>query len=141
MRPRLSRRSLLLAAVAAFGCYSPTLPLPPPLAPEITTTDTGAYRLKGGVVPNAQVFALNARTLLVDGQQTSELGNYDFELHGAQAGDVISLWYQAGTDLSPTTAIELPPLTPPGVGGAGSAGTSGASGSGGLGGGGAAGGG
>lgn len=126
MRLRLLRRWLLLGAVSALGCYSPTLPLPPPLKPEITVTDTGAYRVRGGVVPNAQVFALNARTLLLDGQGTSESGFYDFELHNAQAGDVVNIWYQAGTDLSPATAFELPPLAPSGMGGAGGAGAAGA---------------
>jgi hypothetical protein len=125
MRSRLSRRWLLAGAVVAFGCYSPTLPLPPPVAPEITVTETGAYRLQGGVVPNAQVFALNARTLIIDGQQATDHGLYDFELRSAAAGDVINLWYQAGTDLSPPTAIELPAL-PASGGAAGHAGTGGA---------------
>jgi hypothetical protein len=131
MRLRLPRRWLLLGAVVAFGCYSPTLPLPPPLAPDITETETGAYRLQGNVVPNAQVFALNSRTLLVDGEQSSELGAYDFELHNAQAGDEIQFWYQAGTDLSPPTAFELPSFAPGGSGGmGGSAGAGGIAGGG-----------
>lgn len=126
MRLRLPRRWLLLGAVAALGCYSPTLPLPPPVNPEITLTETGAYRVHGGALPNSQVFALNTRSQLLDGQQTGETGIYDFELHDAQVGDVINLWYQAGTDLSPATAFELPPLSPSGAGGGGGNGAAGA---------------
>ena len=138
MRLLLSRRWLLLGAVAAFGCYSPTLPLPPPVRPDITLTETGAYRLHGGALPHSQVFAWNTRTDFLDGQQTGDTGIYDFELHDAQAGDVINLWYQAGTDLSPPTPFELPSLVPSGSGGNGATGAAGAGGAG-AGGGGAAG--
>jgi uncharacterized membrane protein YgcG len=136
MRLRFPRRWLLLGAVAGFGCYSPTLPLPPPVKPDITMTDTGAYHVHGGVLPDAQVFMLNARTLLMDGQQSDHVGIYDFDLHNAEAGDMISVWYEVGTDLSPTTAFDLPDLsTKNGTGGTGgSGGSSGSSGSGGSGG-------
>jgi hypothetical protein len=132
MRFRLPRRWLLLGAVVALGCYSPTLPLPPPVKPDITLTTTGVYRVHGGVVPNAQVFALNERTNLLDGQQTGENGVYDFELHEAQAGDVFTLWYQAGTDLSPGTVFYLPDGLS-GAGGSGASGAAGAAGAGGTG--------
>jgi hypothetical protein len=141
MRQRLPRRWLLVGAVLGLGCYSPTLPLPPPFAPEVTQTDTGEYQLRGGVVPDAQVFALNARTLLVDGQQAGHFGEYKFLLHEAQAGDAVSLWYQAGTDLSPTTQFALPDLSARSAGGAAGAGAMGRASSGGAGGGGGGGGG
>jgi uncharacterized membrane protein YgcG len=135
MRLRLPRRALLLGAVLGLGCYSPTLPLPPPLKPDITLTDAGDYRVTGGVLPNSQVFALNTRTLLLDGQQTNYLGSYDFVLHEALAGDVISLWYEAGTDLSPAMSFDLPDLSQTASGGAGgTAGGAGSAGSGGSGG-------
>jgi hypothetical protein len=135
MRLRLPRRWLLLGALAGLGCYSPTLPLPPPVKPDITQTDTGAYHVRGGVLPGAQVFVLNQRTLLIDGQQADRVGSYGFELHRAEAGDVMSIWYEAGTDLSPTTAFVLPDFSEEsgGAGGSGGAagGMAGASGSGG----------
>jgi hypothetical protein len=140
MRLRLPRRWLLLGAVLGLGCYSPTLPLPPPVEPDITLTDAGEYRLRGGVLPDAQVFALNARTLLVDGQQADRFGEYAFVLHEARAGDVVSLWYQAGTDLSPTTQFGLPDLSGRSMGAAGAGAMAGAGGQGGNGGGGGAGG-
>jgi hypothetical protein len=101
-----------------MGCYAPTLPLPPPQKPEITMTESGAYRLRGGIAPDAQIFALNERTRAIDGQQVGKTGLYDFELQAAASGDLIQLWYQAGTDLSPTTVFQLPP-DPNGEGGAG----------------------
>lgn len=138
MRFRLVRRALL-GALLAIGCYSPTLPLPPPLTPDISITSTGDYRLKGGALPNAPVFALNSRTQLIDGQQADGVGLYDFVLHQAQAGDTITLWYEAGTDLSPPAVFALPASAPVesggsggmSSGGAGAGGASGAAGSGG----------
>jgi hypothetical protein len=137
MRLRLPRRWLLLGAVAGLGCYSPTLPLPPPVKPDISQTETGAYRVHGGVLPDAQVFVLNRRTKLIDGQTADTAGIYDFELHNAEAGDEMIIWYEAGTDLSPTTAFALPDFSSKdgGTGGSsgsgGGAGSDGASGSGG----------
>jgi hypothetical protein len=120
MRPRSARRSLLLAGLVALGCYAPTLPLPPPHKPEITMTESGAFRLRGGIVPEAQIFAINERTGFIDGQQVGANGLYDFELREAEGGDLMQLWYQAGTDLSPTTVFQLPDdLGAAGAGGAG----------------------
>ena len=131
MSLRLSRRWLLLGAVLSAGCYSPTLPLPPPVKPEISLTETGAYHVAGGVYPDAQVSALNARTLLIDGQQTDHVGSYSFDLKEGEPGDVIQLWYRYQNDLSSAVTFELPDFSArPGAGGTG--GTSpGASGAGG----------
>jgi hypothetical protein len=122
MIPRLTRRWLLLGAVLGVGCYSPTLPLPPPVKPEISMSETGTYHLQGGVYPDSQVSALNERTLLIDGQQSDHVGLYSFDLKDAQAHDVIQLWYRYANDLSSPVAFELPDLT--GHGGTGGGGTS-----------------
>jgi hypothetical protein len=108
MGRRSARRSLLVAGLLALGCYAPTLPLPPPHKPEITMSESGAFRLRGGIVPNAQIFAVNERNGFIDGQQVGASGLYDFELRDAEGGDLMQLWYQAGTDLSPTTVFQLP---------------------------------
>lgn len=120
MRFRIPRR-LLLAGLLAAACYSPTLPLPPPVKPEITETSTGAFRISGGVLPEAQVFALNERNRMIDGQEVGQNGLYDFELTLAARGDLVQLWYQVGTELSPTTVFQLTPDGDPdaGDGGAG----------------------
>ncbi len=126
MRSRFARRSLLLGAVLSFGCYSPTLPLPPPVKPLITMTEAGAYHVEGGALPDSQVSALNARTLLIDGQQADHRGVYSFDLHEARAGDTIELWYRYANDLSSAVAFELPLFTDGlGEGGAGGAGGAG----------------
>ena len=117
MRFRPPRR-LLLAGLLAAACYSPTLPLPPPVRPEITETETGAFRITGSVLPEAQVFALNERNRLIDGQEVGSDGIYSFELSLAAHGDLVQLWYLAGTELSPTTVFQLPDADD-GAGGAG----------------------
>jgi len=96
-----SRRGWLLsAALLAAGCLSPTLPLPPPSDPGVSSTDTaGLVRLTGTVQPESEVFALNHSTNLISGQYT-KTGVYDFTLE-AQERDAISLWYVHGTIESP----------------------------------------
>jgi len=116
MARRILRR-FLLGAVLLVGCYSPTLPLPPPVKPEITMTETGAYHLRGGVLPNAQVSALNERNYIIDGQQSDHIGSYAFDLKDGQPGDMIELWYRYANDLSSATLFELPDLS--GKGGSG----------------------
>ena len=133
MNHRTLRRMLLLGAVLVVGCYSPTLPLPPPLKPEITMTETGAYHLQGAAIPDAQVSALNERSLDIDGQQADHTGAYSFDLRAGQPGDVIELWYRYANDLSSPVAFDLPDLSARGgAGGTGSsaAGAAGAAGAG-----------
>jgi hypothetical protein len=115
----------VVAGVALFGCYSPTLPLPPPVAPDIAVTETGAFRATGHVLGDAQVFCVNSRNGAINGQWVGSDGAYDFILTGAQHEDPMQIWYQLGTDLSPTTFFSLPrasSLAPEGEGGDGGAG-------------------
>ena len=133
MANRTLRRLLLLGAVLASSCYSPTLPLPPPVKPEITVTETGAYHLRGGVLPDAQVSALNERTYIIDGQQADHVGAYSFDLKEGRPGDVIELWYRYANDLSSAAVFALPDLSARGGSGgvgAGFAGEGGAAGAG-----------
>lgn len=103
------RRALLVLGALVLGaCYAPTLPLPPPVDPDIDgPTETGTYRLSGNVTPNALVIALNRRTDLSFGQQTAGDGHYDFEIE-ADPGDAITLWYVAGVDQSPPVIFSIP---------------------------------
>ncbi len=109
-----SRRAWLLgAALFAVGCLSPTLPLPPPSDPLVTSTETaGLVRLTGAVQPESEVFALNHTTNLIRGQYTQS-GLYDFTLE-AQERDGISFWYVHGTIESPPNdfVIRLLPADP-----------------------------
>jgi len=109
-----SRRGWLLGtALWVAGCLSPTLPLPPPSDPTISSTDTaGLVRLTGTVEPESEVFAKNRTTDRISGQFTKS-GVYDFTIE-AQERDSIVLWYVQGTMQSPTTEIvvRLAPAEP-----------------------------
>jgi hypothetical protein len=125
--PRSSRRGVL-GGVVLLGlllgtarCYSPTLPLPPPVAPDVSVTETGAFRATGSVLGEAQVFVVNERSGAINGQWVGADGHYDFLLSNARYEDPMQIWYQLGTDLSPTTRFNLPeaPDIPQGTGGEG----------------------
>lgn len=100
MFPRSRRGWLVGAALAAAGCLSPTLPLPPPSEPIISADTQGLIRLKGTVQPDSEVFALNRNTNLINGQYTPS-GAYDFTI-AAQERDAISFWYVNGKLESPS---------------------------------------
>src|SRR4051794_35838862 len=77
MFPRSRRRWLVGLALAAAGCLSPTLPLPPPTEPSVSASTTaGLVRLQGSVMARSEVFAIDHRTNLIAGQYT-ESGLYD----------------------------------------------------------------
>jgi hypothetical protein len=96
-------------ALCMAGCLSPTLPLPPPSDPTVSSTQTlGLVRLTGTVEPQSEVFALNRNNNLISGQYT-ESGAYDFTLQ-AQHNDYVSLWFVHGPIESPSNdfVVKLP---------------------------------
>jgi hypothetical protein len=104
---------LLGAALLAAGCLSPTLPLPPPSDPTVSSTDTqGLVLLAGTVQPESEVFALNHSTNLISGQYTQS-GNYAFTMQ-AQERDFVSLWFVHGAVESPPNdfVVKLPTPAP-----------------------------
>ena len=108
---RTWRRWLFGAALFAAGCLSPTLPLPPPNKPDVSSSSEGLVRLKGAVEPQSEVFALDRNSNLISGQYTAS-GNYDFTLQAVE-GDSLSLWYVNGTVESPPNDFILRlPTTP-----------------------------
>lgn len=120
---------LLLAVVGAFGCLSPTLPLPPPNRPDVEGPDaSGRVTLSGWVQPGAHVYADNLHTGLSAGQQADlSTGNYRFQI-GAEVGDRLAFYYRIGTDVSQALEILIrgPNSAPEAQGGAaGSAGEAG----------------
>jgi hypothetical protein len=96
---------------AATGCLSPTLPLPPPSDPTVSSVSEGVVRLTGTVESESEVFALDRNSNVIAGQYT-HTGNYDFTL-AAQDRDEISLWYVHGTVESPPNelVLKVPPPT------------------------------
>lgn len=107
------RRSLLLGASLVFSaCLSPTLPLPPPDRPDVTSPDaSGMARIRGTAVPKAEVIAWNRGNDLLAGQVTGDDATYDFMIR-ADVGDIIELWYVKGTDQSSSVSVKVPDKTP-----------------------------
>ncbi|HEX7452845.1 MAG TPA: hypothetical protein VF294_11185 [Polyangiaceae bacterium] len=109
---RTWRRWLMGAALFAAGCLSPTLPLPPPDKPDVSSVSEGVVRLQGTVESQSEVFALDRNSNLIAGQYTDS-GHYDFTMQAADR-DSMTLWYVNGTVESPPQdfILKLPTQTP-----------------------------
>jgi hypothetical protein len=108
--PKWSRRWWLGALCAlAVGCLSPTLPLPPPAAPDVTApNEQGLVTLSGTVdQPEAMVLARNLRTAHIDGTFADNAGRYAFQM-AAQPGDPAELWWEFGEEVSKVQAFRIP---------------------------------
>ena len=106
---RAPRRLLpLLASLVVGACLSPTLPLPPPSRPDVSSPDASGYvRVQGIAAPNAEVIAWNHDNDIIAGQVTGDDSRYDFKIE-AESGDHIELWYMKGTDESSSIAFTVP---------------------------------
>ena len=110
---RLGRRQMLfIAGLCLAGCLSPTLPLPPPAAPSVTSPDAnGMVRIEGVAATYAEVIAWNRRTDLIAGQVTRESPSYSIEM-AAQIDDTIEVWYIQGDTESPSVKVRVRGPTP-----------------------------
>ena len=110
---RLPRRTVLAwAGVSVLGvpaCLSPTLPLPPPEAPDGLDIGEGKYRLRGYIPLFGAVFVRNKRT-------NESVGLWDvlaYQLDVVGVGtDRMVLWYMAGNEVSSPIEFQLNRLTP-----------------------------
>ena len=114
------RRQLLVglgAAVAGalLSCATPTLPLPPPVAPEMSTQGLppGEVRLSStrGAEPNAIIVTYNRNPAVpndqrVGGAQADGVGTWDAVIT-ASKGDVIDITQEFGSTRSPSTTIVI----------------------------------
>jgi hypothetical protein len=104
------RRAVLVgAALVASGCLSPTLPLPPPVQPDVAGPDLdGNVELTGYVSPNAEVFAYNSSNAsrLINGYITGDDGHYDFKL-AAQKNDLVVFWYSVSNEDAPSIVFKI----------------------------------
>ena len=103
-------------AVAAAGCNSPTLPLPPPNPPAIQSVMTlnGQVVIKGGqysVEPLAKVSGFN--------HANSRMGDTVADSHGAfilgveaQPGNTVEVWQQVDHVVSDPVMVVVPPPQP-----------------------------
>ena len=105
----LHRRLLLASAgLCLAACLSPTLPLPPPSEPSVSSPDpNGFVRLQGSAAPKAEVIAWNRNNDLIAGQVTGESSFYDFQIR-ADVNDVLEIWYIQGSDESPSIKVIVP---------------------------------
>lgn len=110
LRGGSTRRSFLGVVSALFfvGCLSPTLPLPPPGRPQISSPDEmGMVRVSGTVRSRATALVLNSRTDRIAGQKTDTSGKYDIEIE-AQVRDRLVIWYEVGDETSQIVEVYVP---------------------------------
>jgi hypothetical protein len=101
-------------AVAAAGCASPTLPLPPPAIPTVETSAiVGHVHLSStrGAEPNAIIVIVNPNPALAGdarafASQADEEGTWDAEVT-ASKGDVLEITQEYGTTRSPSVTIQI----------------------------------
>jgi hypothetical protein len=108
--------ALALACVAGVGCASPTLPLPPPMAPTVTAgSDATHFKLTalcGGVEGGATVIIENTDTALANDQRisgaiASPCGSWD-AIVIANRGDVLNITQDNGSVVSSPEVIQIP---------------------------------
>lgn len=110
----IRRWLLALAAALVVACTSPTLPLPPPTTPTITTgsePDTVHLASVQGAEPNALIIVINRDTALaknkrVSGTIADEVGSWDLDV-AAKPGDVLDISQESGATRSPTISITV----------------------------------
>lgn len=107
---------MVALAAAAFGCVSPTLPLPPPETPVITTGSApGRYVLagsKGAALPDAFVIAINESPSLdrekrVTGTQAQADGAWRMEIY-ASPGDIVDVSQERSDQRSTSLTVRIP---------------------------------
>lgn len=110
-RRRALRSFLAVLAVGVAGCLAPTLPIPPPSAPDVSAIDAdGNVHLTGGrgsAQPGAYVTVWNLR---LDRGRTSRAaadGSWS-ETIPAQSKDVLYIWQESGNDRSDSIDVKVP---------------------------------
>jgi hypothetical protein len=114
----LGRVLAAVLAVGSFalanGCASPTLPLPPPMAPSISTgSQPNTYKLTapcGGVESGAIVVIENTALpgdQRVGGAVASACGSWDATIY-ANKGDVLNITQDDGTVVSSPVVVQIP---------------------------------
>ena len=106
--------ALALLAALALSCTSPTLPLPPPAAPIISSglePDTFKLASIDGAEPNALIVIVNRnedlpRNKRVSGTIADARGSWD-AIVTAKIGDVLDISQEAGSTRSPGTTVTV----------------------------------
>lgn len=119
---RCGRRLCLVVfgALLSGACLSPTLPLPPPAKPTISTPDSRGFALVVGKVPaNTTIYVENLRNGKVAGERTPSTGRYSVEIE-AEVADRLQIYYVQSLERSQSIVVLVPAAT--GEGGAGGGG-------------------
>jgi len=104
------------AVVLALACASPTLPLPPPVAPELgPAPDADHVALVatcGGAEPGTIIVIVNnspnvPNDQAVGGARTDGCGAWDATVY-AHAGDFLDITQELGTESSQTLVWQVP---------------------------------
>jgi len=112
---RLRSWLVVVALALAAACTSPTLPLPPPALPTITTGTTPEhFKLSspaGGAEPNALIIVVNRnpdlpRTKRVSGTIADDQGAWEVEVF-ASTGDFLDVSQEAAGVRSPTQTVQV----------------------------------
>jgi hypothetical protein len=109
-------RRHVIAALSLIGlgaCLSPTLPLPPPEAPDaIAASETaGFWDVRGTCTPGARVLIKNLRTGVVTGRDDqSNTGRYFIHMP-AELCDQAEVTEVVGTHTSDATFFVIEPVT------------------------------
>lgn len=101
-------------AGSTLSCVSPTLPLPPPVAPIIasgTEPDTFKLTSVNGALPNALIVIVNRNESLprdkrVSGSIADANGSWDAVVF-AKVGDALDISQETGTTSSPPTTVTV----------------------------------
>jgi len=101
-------------ATSTTACTSPTLPLPPPTLPTISTgTEPNTFHLKSdrGALPNALIVVVNRNESLprdqrVEGTIADANGSWDLDIK-ANPGDYVDISQEDGNTRSPIITVQL----------------------------------
>jgi hypothetical protein len=110
----MRRLVLALCASIALACTSPTLPLPPPVAPSITSgAEPSTFKLSSqdGAQPNALIIVVNRNETLpreerVNGTIADERGSWEVTIKGA-VGDFVDIAQESDSARSASTTVQL----------------------------------
>ena len=104
------RHFLLLTSLGLGGCLSPTLPVPPPDAPEnVGLGDDGLWEVRGRCTPGAIVLVRNLDTGAITGVEDRDAnGRYLVRVAGELCARA-EVWELIGDDVSGATFFLLEP--------------------------------
>lgn len=113
MRRLFVTLAFVLASLAT-SCTSPTLPLPPPTLPSITSGSTpDIFHLKSerGAIPNALIVVVNRNESLprdqrVTGTIADVNGSWELDVR-ATVGDYVDISQEDGTTRSPVVTVQM----------------------------------